>query len=247
MKPLIKLFSLLVSVICCASFISATELIGVVKSESGTPIFGVRVYSHAPITGAENGFTIVKATTDKTGAFKLSNHGRIIYFKHQDLRPLTKVVELSAKRLEVAMQDAASSTWKLPLCSEDKLQRVGFNFMVKVPDDVVVEKGDRFGNEVYFFGYYVGEQSEVMVNWTDSTSDEPGDKYLLDSTEFSERLWTSGKTTGYETRGVMSNGQLWRRISFRWGAISYQGNSKESAKVFDKIMDNMCFIESEQR
>lgn len=237
-------------ILCCALSAHATELSGVVKSETGKPLSGVRVYSDAPMSGArtEDGFKTVEAITDRTGAFKLPGHGRIVYFKRQDLRPLTKVVALSSKRLDVAMVDAASSTWKVPLCSDvsDKAQRVGFNFMVNVLDGVITKKIIHLGSEMYYWGFYVGERPEVMFHWVDSTSDEPSDEYILNSTKFSERLWTSGKTTGYEARGVKSNGQLWRRVSFRWGAISYQNNSAESARVFDAMIDSMCFIESEQ-
>jgi hypothetical protein len=53
----------------------------------------------------------------------------------------------------------------------------------------------------------------------------------------------SGQTIGHDLRGVKSSGLLWRRVSFRWGAISYQGNSEKSAKIFDKLIDNVCFDE----
>ena len=73
---------------------------------------------------------------------------------------------------------------------------------------------------------------------------EPEDKYLLESREFSQRMWVSGEKWGYEFRGTMLDGKVWRRIAIRNGAITYQGNTKEAAKVFDSMIDEMCFDES---
>ncbi len=72
---------------------------------------------------------------------------------------------------------------------------------------------------------------------------EPDKEFVLASKEFSERTWKSGDITGYEIRGVKSDGKWWRRVSFKGGAIAYQGNSEEAAKVFDSLIDNMCLEE----
>jgi hypothetical protein len=42
----------------------------------------------------------------------------------------------------------------------------------------------------------------------------------------------------------MLDGKVWRRIAIRNGAITYQGNTKEAAKVFDSMINEMCFDES---
>ena len=81
----------------------------------------------------------------------------------------------------------------------------------------------------------------MLINWWESTSLEPAEKYLLESREFSQRMWMSGDKWGYEFRGTMQDGKLWRRISIRNGAITYQGNPKEAAKVFDGMIDAVCF------
>ena len=73
---------------------------------------------------------------------------------------------------------------------------------------------------------------------------EPEDKYLLESRDFSQRVWVSDEKWGYEFRGTMSDGKVWRRIAIRNGAITYQGNTREAAKVFNSMIDAMCFDES---
>jgi len=109
----------------------------------------------------------------------------------------------------------------------------------------MVKKADkRFEEGGYLFGYQIGDQVEVLINWWESTSLEPGEKYLLESKEFTQRMWSSGGKWGYEFRGTMRDGKVWRRIALRNGAITYQGNTKEAAKVFDSMIDTMCFDES---
>jgi len=36
-------------------------------------------------------------------------------------------------------------------------------------------------------------------------------------------------------------------VSYRWGAISYQGNSLEAAKVFDNMIDGICFDDGDAK
>ncbi|HXK39659.1 MAG TPA: hypothetical protein VJ837_02395, partial [Candidatus Paceibacterota bacterium] len=90
----------------------------------------------------------------------------------------------------------------------------------------------------------IGDEVEVLINWWGSTSLEPQDEYLLKSTEFTQRMWVSGAKWGYEFRGTRPDGKVWRRIAIRNGAITYQGNTTEAAKVFDSMIDGMCFDES---
>jgi hypothetical protein len=57
-------------------------------------------------------------------------------------------------------------------------------------------------------------------------------------------MWMSGGKWGHEYRGTMPDGTVFRRIALRNGAITYQGNSTEAAKVSDSMIDTMCFDES---
>jgi hypothetical protein len=230
----------------------AAELMGVVKSDKGVAIADVDVLTHAPLRDG-NGkefpgpFKPLETKTDKNGVFKLPDHGRIVYFKRQDLNPVTKILEPSADRVEVVMKDASSTTWKIPSCSTvpDGSNRVGIVFKVALPDDVLYRKRAGIDSDEYLFGFDTGGgKFEAMVNWGGSTSIEPREDDLLNSKVFSERSWRSGNTIGYEVRGIKSDGKLWRRVSFRWGAIAYQGNSEKSAKAFDKLIDSVCFDES---
>ncbi len=251
MKIIVTLFFLICSSCCSAMSGRAMELTGAVKSESGKPLNGVKVLTYAPSNEGRKllGATLMtqryEVTTDQNGFFRLPSHGRLVYFRRDDLRPLTKTLGLSVSRIKVTMEEGAQSLWKIPLCSslEDNSQRFGLGFRILVPENMLVKKATQFENGGYLFGYDVLGNIEVLINWSGSTSLEPDGEYILGSKEFSERAWVSGKTLGYEIRGVNSDGKLWRRVSFRWGAITYQGNSKVAAEAFDRLVDGMCFDE----
>ena len=232
---------------------NATELSGVVRSEDGKPLSGVEILTYAPAGPAnilgmrvETSTKRYEVSTRADGSFSIPSHGRLVYFHRADLRPLTKIVDLATKQIEVTMEVGSRTLWKITACSpSDKSTRIGIGFMITPHENVTVKKNDgRFEDGGYLFGYRIGEQIEVLINWWESTSLEPAEKYLLESREFSQRMWVSGEKWGYEFRGTMPDGRVWRRIAIRNGALAYQGNTKAAAKIFDSMIDGMCFDES---
>lgn len=234
----------------------STPLRGSVKSENGTPIAHVQIVTNITTTmgpglsvsGSSSKEVITE--TDTQGRFSLPNHGRVIWFKQKDINPITKVVDLSLSELDIVAKDAASRTRDIPQCSGVKraASRVGSPFKVESHDGVIARtRPSPDGNrDDYLFGIEVAEgKYEIMVIWGGSTSLDPGEDVLVDSKDISEHQWRSGNVVGLEIRGVRSNGKIWRRISFAGGALTYQGNSERSARVFDKMMDNVCLEESQ--
>ena len=240
-----------VTTVAQEGLVKPVEITGVVKSETGAPLAGVQILTYAPYEGTISLGTAKLAastkryevTTDTNGRFKIPSHGQLIFFSRTDLRPLTKIVDLSLTQLDVTMEDVAKSLWNVPPCSaSDKANRVGIGFMVTVPKDVMVKKDNKnFDEGAYLFGFQTKDRVEILINWWDPTSLEPSDEYLLDSKDFSQRKWTSGDKSGHEFRGIRSDGRVWRRVSLKNGVITYQGNSPEAAKVFDSMIDGMCF------
>ena len=249
----VKLILLISALLSLSTTARAFELKGTVKSEHGKPLAGVQISTYAPAGPAkilgiqvQSSTKHYQITTGADGSFKLPGLGRLVYFHRGDLRPLTKIIELTATQLDIIMEDGSRSLWKIPACSaREKSSRVGVGFMVNVPKSVIVKDAkDRFEDGGYLFGIRVGERFEILVNWWESSSLEPLDKHLLESDQFSQRMWTSGDKWGYEFRGTLRNGKVWRRIAIKNGAITYQENSKEAATVFDKMLDAVCFDES---
>lgn len=251
LKSVTLILFLVTTAVAQDTLVNPVELNGVVKSETGAPLAGVQILTYAPYSGTINlgsmklpaSMKRFEVTTDAQGRFKIPSHGRVIHFDRADLKPVTKIVDLSLTRLDLVMEDGAKSVWKVPACSAaEKANRVGIGFMVAVPQDVLVKKDEeRFEEGGYFFGYKINDQTGIMINSWESTSLQPSEGTLLEVKEFSERRWVSGDKWGYEYRGTWPDGRLFRRISIRNGGMTYQVKIKEAAKVFDSMIDTMCF------
>lgn len=234
----------------------ATPLRGVIKSVNGQPIPKVKVLTFAALQSPTTFMGLSMSThrydaiSDEKGFFHLPDHGRIIYFTHSaEHRPVTKILPLSATTIQVVMEEAATTLWKVPLCksTSDEI-RTGVAFKLIVPDGVLVKKILRFDLDTYVYGYQRSDgKFDSMSNWQDSTSSHPEEHILLDAEQFTERVWIGGERFGYDVRGVSRDGKFWRFVSYRWGAISYYDNSPEAAKAFDKMIDGMCFDEADAK
>lgn len=233
----------------------ATPLTGVVKSDTGQPIPKVKVVTEAPLEkrtkflGMSMSSQRYVVMSDEKGFFRLPDHGRLVYFTHPKKRPVTKTLSFSVANIQVIMDEASATLWKVPQCNaESGSMRTGVAFKVLAADGVQARKILRFDLDTYYYGYQMPDGNfETLVNWQDSTSDHPSEKWLLEAKEFTERVWMSGKRMGYDVRGERPDGKVWRFVSYRWGAISYQGNAREAAKVFDKMIDGMCFDEEDAK
>jgi len=248
-----KLIMLLIAALGVGPSVGAAELKGVVKAEDGKLLAGVRILTYAPAGPAKIlGMQVASSskryevTTDASGSFTIPSHGQLVYFNRADLRPVTKIVDLAITHIQVTMEEGSRTLWKIPACSStDKASRTGIGFMFSVPDKVMIKKDtERFEGEGYFFGYRAGEKVDIFINSWESTSLEPDERWLLESREFSQRMWSSGEKWGYEFRGTLPDGKTWRRISIKNGAITYRFPSKEAMNVFDSMIDAVCFDES---
>jgi len=236
MQPVIKkgiISSCLFALISIGFQLSAvaTPLSGIIKSEKGQPIPKVKVLTYAPLQ-KQTKFLGMNMTTQRyevvsneKGFFHLPDHGRVVYFTHPAQRPVTKILPLSATTIEVVMEGAAATLWKVPQCNADSDKaRTGLAFKVFAPDEVLVKKGVRFGLDIYYYGYRMPDgKFEVMVNWQNSTSSHPREQTLLESKEFTERVWAAGNRFGYDVRGEMRDGKVWRFVSYRWAQSHIKG------------------------
>jgi hypothetical protein len=132
--------------------VGATPLSGVIKSPNGQPIPKVKVLTFAPLESQTKSLGVNMTThcyevvSDATGFFRLPDHGSVVYFTHADQqRPVTKILPLTATNIEVVMEDAATTLWKVPLCKANSGEaRTGVAFKVVVPDNVLVKKVVQF-------------------------------------------------------------------------------------------------------
>jgi hypothetical protein len=235
---------------------NATPLTGVIKSINGQPIAKVKVLTFAPlgnptkVMGVQMGAQRFEVTSDEQGVFRLPDHGRVVYFTlAQQQRPVTKILSLTATNIQVVMEEAAPTLWKIPLCKATADEtRSGVAFKVVASDNVLVKKIVRFDLDAYGYGYQLPDgKFASMANWQDSSPSHPDETLLLDAKQLAERVWVAGERFGYDVRGVSADGTFWRFVSYRWGAISYHHILPAAAKSFDKMLDGMCFDEADAK
>ncbi len=254
MKSSSVLFIVFISFVCelCAC---GTPLSGIIRSDKGQPLAHVKVLTYAPLQKETKSLGLNMTTqryevmSDERGFFRLPDHGRVVYFTQRAQRPVTKILALSATTVQVVMEAAAATLWQVPQCkTETDKAKTGIAFKVLALNNVQAKQDVRFGLDIFYYDYQMpGGQIERMVNWQDSTSSHPREETFLEAKEFTERVWAAGERFGYDVRGERHNGKVWRYVSYRWGALSYQGSSPESAQVFDKMIDGMCFEEQDAK
>jgi hypothetical protein len=82
-----------------------------------------------------------------------------------------------------------------------------------------------------------------------SISTEPDDQQFVESVDFSQRNLASvkGGVIGMDSWGRLSSGLSWRHTAaFGSGAV-YRNADKESAALFDQIINSICTVDYPQK
>jgi hypothetical protein len=234
---------LLVSLILCAEY-QANQLTGTVRSTSGKPLKGVRVYSRASdqFAPVENFLT----TTDEKGAFKLPAHGNVTFFKLPGHQPLAKPLEGGLNQIEVVLEDASATEWLIPPCLGSSApgtyvgpEKVGFR--LPISSDDLIDKGQGDHDSFYTIRYKSSQSVEALIYYTSyMLLGFPSEDMMRASGEFSLRSFRSGKYGGIDMRGRFKDGRYWRFVGIDGTEISYKNVSQEAANYFDRIIDGMC-------
>lgn len=216
------------------------RLTGTVRSTSGQPIAGVSVFTQRD--------SRVQTKTDNNGLFFLPTHGRVIFFRHQDFKPLSKVLQMSQTSLDVILETKDHSEWIVPPCNSvesvgKKVKGIGSQFIV--PKGVRVRKVQDVDYVLYVIsenGPKRARKDSLQIWFGPNVSNEfPPENLLLDSNEFSERWWVSRSATGVDLRGRLVGELHWRWTSLPLGFAEYRTSSEKLASLFDKIIDGMCY------
>jgi hypothetical protein len=195
------------------------------------------------------------AETDANGNFKLLSHGRAIYFRRPDLQPLTKVMNYSARKIEVVLENV-SGTWLVPACTDlieyqrhprdyAELSGIFLPLFVLRDKDIEIKKVKDIDYVAYYLGYGTKESRQWLQAWfgPNAVYLSTTERLLVKSSEFSER-WArigDGDASDIDMRGRFADGRQWRFIGLGGGsAIFYEDASPELAASFDGLLDNMC-------
>jgi len=210
---------------------------GIVVSEDGAPIEGVRIFAkHA-------------ATTDSVGRFELPGFptkDSVIYFQKEGFRPKALVVKPGTATMKVTLEDDSKTAWVLPLC-ESKATTTsphGYELRFVVPTNLKIRKIKDIDYQEYLVGFASGT-GLLQLWWGPLVS--PGgtvEDLLLHSATFEERSIRrkSGETVGYDTWGRTHDGTAWRSADFPGlsGSAIYEDVSTEAATAYDRIINSAC-------
>lgn len=225
---------------------------GIVVTKDDQPVSGVSV--HGSIWKQCCPHQQDKATTNEKGEFFLEHGGTVIHFSKADLQPLAFVVKPGTSQVRVVMSPVENE-FAVPACvqpdSAHKLVGWGkYGLHFAVPKAGVQIMGGK--PDIDYVRYVIKpEKNDSYLNlWFGpySISTEPDDERFVESIDFSQRnLATNKGVVGMDSWGRAHSGLNWRQTAaFGSGAV-YRDVDKESAALFDKIIDSICWTDYPSR
>jgi hypothetical protein len=210
-------------------------LCGVVVSENGTPIEGVKIFAWQD------------TTTSAEGRFNFTNlpsKGSVVYFQKEGFRPKTLVVRPPTSEMKVVLEDDSKTAWLIPVCSAKDSSHKGSWLEFYWPKNAKTRRiKDIDYAEVVIS---VTKDSRPLQIWY-GLHVSPGQtvtKLTLNSASSEERSIhrQSGQIIGHDQRGKTQDGRMWRSADFFGMSASaiYEGVSEEDAAAYDRIIDSVC-------
>ena len=233
-----KTFILCLIILLITSWMgSSSQISGTVVSKLGEPISGVRIRGRA-----DNQYTL--ATTDEKGNFDILQPGKIIFLQALGYRPVVLVLNKPITHINVEMEEASISEFKVPTCllPEHSRDYIGHAFMLRPPQGAITVAGKGSGDLSHTIYYQSAQNSESLVYyWSSTALGIPDDDWILGAKNFSIHSFRFGQYFGIDIRGISKDGKHWRFLGdFGGMEISYRNASKEAADYFDKIIGSLC-------
>jgi hypothetical protein len=217
------------------------RLSGVVVSENGAPVSGVKIFAwHAGMTDAEGRFELPNLPTKDS----------VIFFQKEGFRPRPFVVKTGVSTLKVVLEDDSKSAWLIPVCAPTgaSISPVGYELKFLLPVDSHIKKLKDIDYQEYLVSF--GQATTPLQLWWGPLV-QPGkmiSDLILESASFEERSIRakSGETLGFDTRGKSLDGKhCWRAAGFAGlsGASTYEWVPKEVATAYDRVIDSACRLD----
>jgi hypothetical protein len=216
------------------------HLNGIVVSEDGTPIEGVKIYaSH-------------EGTTDANGTFDLPSDpakAPVIFFQKEGFRPKAVVVKSEPRMIEVVLEDDRKTAWFVPACAlkDTKTSPKGYELSFLLPKGASTRKLKDIDYQLYLVTVRNGTKP-LQLWWGPLV--QPGkliSDLIVGSANFQERSirGKSGEYWGCDSWGKSLDGMYWRAAGFGGlsGAATYEDVSEEAAKAYDHVIDSACQVD----
>lgn len=177
------------------------------------------------------------------GSFSIPSYDKVIFFRHPNYKPITKVMEPSVTSLEIVMTEVGNSAIDLPACASIKLGGKWLGENIKLQTPIGAKSKHGFDTD---YGYFtISKKVEKRTAWISgvygpmATPGIPHYEWILDAVEFSEHSY-KGMGLFSDMRGKSKDGTYWRYIGMFGEAIEYSGLTLKEAEYFDKIIGNAC-------
>jgi hypothetical protein len=211
------------------------QMRGRVVSSDGTGLQDVLITSEADYL-----------KSDPDGGFSISGRGQVIRFSKSGYRPVTRF--LTELKTNVRMVQDPMGLWKMSFCSGPPTSSMisGWNMRFQIPRGVQVRKG----GDIDYSTNVVCRGNQCMQHgwgplWSLGMPPFPTE-FLAGLKEMTERdihNFQAPEFPGVEYRGLRTDGTYMRWVGFLGESISYDHANKESASLFDALIDTFCWID----
>jgi len=223
---------------------------GHITSKSGRPVLGATVIT--PL--------LFQATTDGTGDYVLEAHARtgwkpkLVIFYAPGFRPRVQLLSERTSVADAVLDAALESEWRIKACSASQKRdhRIGSGMRLAVPTgaEATTLNDDDYTVESIIFRS--DGKSYVLEAWTGSSccSGRPNDDKDVIAAAGNMRTWAfidpnlapAQHFGGLDMRGKKEDGTYWRWLGpLRGSQVQYKGATEAVSRVFDTIIDSMCF------
>lgn len=204
---------------------------GLVRSTSGTPI--AKVWVHCG--GSRD------TETDARGEFTLSCRGKVIFFRHDDYKPVALISSKLSDLVAVTMENSKGTEATVPSCEQSPNQFFSYH-KINIPE------GDnlKLGHDVDYTEFYLKHESEKSVYYLHgmegphATIGFPMERLITDSVEFTAGTRRNGEVVLLDFRGLKADGTFWRFVGTVGFLLSYENASLAASTHFDKIINGAC-------
>jgi hypothetical protein len=183
------------------------------------------------------------------GYFDLTIGAHVVRFSKDGFRPVTKLTADLQRVPEVRLAQDRAGLWKPPVCTTTKNSSVmdGWHMRFIVPRGVKV----REGSDIDYSTQTVCRGRDCLQHgwgplWSFGMPPNP-EKFLTELTQVAERdiyNYNAPEFPGFEYRGIRKKEKYVRWVGLFGETIGYEDVSKESAQVFDILIDSFCWIEN---
>jgi hypothetical protein len=212
------------------------HLVGVVVSEQGTAVPGVKIFAWHD------------DTTDAQGRFDLPSRpdkDEILYFDKDGFRPTAVIIKSGTETLRVVLEDDNKTTWLVPECkpTDTNSSPTGYEVKFLIPKHAQVRKIQDIDYQEYFVRFE--KKIKPLELWWRPLVVGSTESLILRSASFEERSIRrkSGEIAGDDMRGITQDGKFWRTANFPESSATYEGVSKDVALAYDRIIDSACQLE----